>query len=235
MSMLDWAKREVEIACKKENPNRKEGEWDYGCACYESALKAFESLCGDGHSGFSIKMTQQILNRMIDGQPLTPIEDTDDIWNECSFGENGEKQYQCKRMSSLFKTVYPDGHVEYNDVDQFACIDINDPSCSYHSGLVGRVMKELFPITMPHMPGKPTKVYCEDLLTDPKNGDFDTVGIFYAVKEENGEVKRIEIGRYFRAPFEGEESETGWVEIDKEEYEKRAEMHHKRLKDLETN
>ena len=27
--MLDWAKREVEIACKKENPNRKEGEFDY--------------------------------------------------------------------------------------------------------------------------------------------------------------------------------------------------------------
>ena len=23
--MLDWAKREVEIACKKENPNRKDG------------------------------------------------------------------------------------------------------------------------------------------------------------------------------------------------------------------
>lgn len=22
-NMLDWAKREVEIACKKENPNRK--------------------------------------------------------------------------------------------------------------------------------------------------------------------------------------------------------------------
>lgn len=41
-NMLDWAKREVEIACKKENPNRKEGEFDYGCACYESAIKAFE-------------------------------------------------------------------------------------------------------------------------------------------------------------------------------------------------
>ena len=53
--MLDWARREVEIACEKENPNRKGDEFDYGCACYESALKAFESLCEDGHSGFSIK------------------------------------------------------------------------------------------------------------------------------------------------------------------------------------
>lgn len=43
-SMLDWAKREVKIACKKENPNRKEGEFDYGCACYESALKAYVTM-----------------------------------------------------------------------------------------------------------------------------------------------------------------------------------------------
>lgn len=235
MGMLDWAKREVEIACRKENPNRKKGEWDYGCACYESALKAFESLCGDGHSGFSIKMTQQILNRMIDGQPLTPIEDTDDIWEECSWCKNGEKQYQCKRMSSLFKTVYPDGHVEYNDIDRFACININNPSYSYYSGLVGRVMEEIFPITMPYIPGKPTKVYCEDLLTDPKNGDFDTVGIFYALMEENGEQKRVEINRFFREPFDGKESKNGWVEIDKEEYEKRAEMDKKRLEKLQTN
>ena len=42
--ILDWAKKEVEIACNKENPDRKENEFDYGCACYASALKAFESL-----------------------------------------------------------------------------------------------------------------------------------------------------------------------------------------------
>ncbi len=29
MNMKEWAKREVEIACKRENPNRKEGE-NYG-------------------------------------------------------------------------------------------------------------------------------------------------------------------------------------------------------------
>ena len=81
MSMKDWAEREVEIACRRENPDR--GEFDYGCACYESALKAYKSLVEDGHSGFSIVLTKHILNRLIDCKPLTPIEDTDDIWNEC--------------------------------------------------------------------------------------------------------------------------------------------------------
>ena len=48
MSMIDWAKREVEIACKHENPEFVvgSGEFDYGCSCYESALKAYESVCG---------------------------------------------------------------------------------------------------------------------------------------------------------------------------------------------
>lgn len=219
MSMLDWARQEVEIACRKENPDKKEGEFDYGCACYESALKAFESLCGDGHSGFSIKMTQSILNRLIDGQPLTPIEDTDDIWNECTRPKDNPKVYQCKRMSSLFKDVYDDGTIIYNDVERSYCVDINNPRNTYGSGLGSRIIDEMFPIVMPYMPGKPIKVYCEDFLTDKKNGDFDTVGVFYAIKTENGQQEKIEIDRFFREP-EGDE-EQNWIEISKEEYEER--------------
>ena len=45
MSMIEWAENEVKIACAKEAPDRKDGEFDYGCCCYESALKAFKSLC----------------------------------------------------------------------------------------------------------------------------------------------------------------------------------------------
>lgn len=220
MNMLDWARQEVEIACRKENPDKKEGEFDYGCACYESALKAFESLCGDGHSGFSIKMTQSILNRLIDGQPLTPIEDTDDIWDDSSWSDSdGSKVYQCKRMFSLFKHVYPDGTVKYTDNNKSYCVDINNQRSTYGSGLGSLVIDEMFPITMPYMPSKPIKVYCEDFLTDKKNGDFDTVGVFYAIKTENGQQEKIEIDRFFREP-EGDE-ERNWIEISKEEYEER--------------
>lgn len=77
MNMTTWAEREVELACKKENPERKEGEFDYGCACYESALKAFKSLMEDGHSGSSIHLTKEILVRLIEGKVLTPIEEGD--------------------------------------------------------------------------------------------------------------------------------------------------------------
>ena len=120
MSMLDWAKKEVEMACQRENPNRKEGEFDYGCACYESALKAYKSLCEDGHSGLSIKMTQNILMRLLNGQSLTPIKDTDDIWNY-SYEDDDEKVYRCKRMTSLFKNVYRDGTIKYTDNNYLYC------------------------------------------------------------------------------------------------------------------
>lgn len=101
-NMLDWAKREVEIACKKENPNRKESEFNYECACYESALKAFE----------------------------------------------------------------------------------------------GRIIDEMFPITMPYMPGRTNQGWLRGFLNRQKNGALDTVSIYYALKEENGEQKRIEINRF---------------------------------------
>ena len=220
-NMLDWAKREVEIACKKENPNRKEDEFDYGCACYESALKAFESLCDDGHSGFSIKMAQTILNRLLDGKPLTPIEDTDDIWNECVRPKGSPKTYQCKRMSSLFKKIYADGTVKYNDVDSSYCVDIHNPDITYSSGLVRRIIDKMFPITMPYMPGKSIKVYCEDFLTDKKNGDFDTVGVFYALATTDGKQQKIDINRFFREP-KGDKKGS-WIEISKEEYHERKE------------
>lgn len=217
--MKDWAKREVEIACARERKNStEEGICEYVCNCYESALKAFRSLAEDGHSGYSIELTKQILIRLIDGKPLTPIEDTDDDWYDisdiiCLRGEVAE--YQCKRMSSLFKIIYADGTVKYSDNKSNYCIDINNSNNTYHSSLVREIIEEMFPITMPYYPGEPIKVYCEDFLSDWNNGDFDTVGILYAIKPDG---ERVNIYRYFK------ESDNSWDEITEGEYEDRKRM-----------
>ena len=221
MSMMEWAKREVEIAYKRERGDKPESEWDYGCACYNSALKAFESLCGDGHSGFSIGITKGILNRLIEGKPLTPIEDTEDVWNVCSRGENGGvATYQCKRMSSLFKDVYPDGTVKYHDNDRYYCIKWDDPNLCWHNGFIGKIYSEMFPLTMPYMPSnKADVIVCDELLTDRKNGDFDTLAVLY-IQRSHGE--KVEVNRYFK------EGEKSFIEISPEEYEERKKMHEKR-------
>ena len=212
MNMKEWAEREIRIACKKERGNKPEGEWDYVVACYESAYKVFQSLLEDGHSGMSIVITKNILNRLIDGKPLTPIEDDPDIWKHVNT-TNEFESYQCKRMSSLFKDVDSDGTVRYSDVGRYNCVDINEPDITYTDTLVAEIIDEMFPITMPYMPPTyPIKVYTEDFLTDPANGDYDTKGVFY-ILHPNGE--RTEINRFFK------EGEGDWIEISKDEYDKR--------------
>lgn len=194
MSMMELAKREVEIASKRERGDKPESEWDYGCACYDSALKAFESLCGDGHSGFSIGITKGILNRLIEGKPLTPIEDTED--------------------------VYPDGTVKYHDTDRYYCIKWDDPNLCWHNGFIGKIYSEMFPLTMPYMPSnKADVIVCDELLTDRKNGDFDTLAVLY-IQRSHGE--KVEVNRYFK------EGEKSFIEISPEEYEERKKMHEKR-------
>lgn len=223
-NMQLWAEREIEIACKPENPDRKTGEWDYGCACYESALKALNSLLEDEHSGFSIHMTKHILNRLIDCKPLTPIEDTEDDWTPAFKRKNVGWVKQHKRMSSLFKTVNSDGSTSYSDIDRVCGINVDSPDVSYHSGLVSNLIDEMYPITMPYFPeSKPFMVHCEEFLTEPKNGDYDTVGILYVIKP-NGD--RVEINRFFK------EGEDNFVEIASCEYEMRQKMHEERLENL---
>lgn len=169
------------------------------------------------------KTIENILNRLIEGKTLTPIEDTDDIWDKCTYRKEFDL-YQCKRMSSLFKDIYPDGNVKYHDNNRVCCINVDNPNVSYHSGLVSNLINEMYPITMPYFPeSKPFMVHCEEFLTDPKNGDFNTVGILYVIKP-NGD--RVEINRFFK------EGEDDFVEIASCEYEMRRKMHEERLENL---
>lgn len=215
MNMTEWAKNEIEIACKKERGNKASNEWDYGCACYESAYKAFLSLMGNKHNKFSIGVTKSILNRLIDGKPLSPIEDTPDNWDDALCKFDNCTTYQCKRMSSLFKDVYKDGTVKYHDVNRFYFSDRG-----YHNiydwcnEFISQLLDVLFPITMPYYPAsKPWYVYATEGLSDPKNGDFDTIGIWYILKPDG---ERVEINRFFK------EGEDDWIEICQQEYDNRV-------------
>lgn len=219
-NMLDWAKHEVELAIAREKEEDTEDEgFGYAKACYESALKAFSSLCKDGHSGMSISFTKGILNRLLLHKPLTPIEDNPDEWVESWKSDDGIAHYQNVRLSSLFKDVYPDGTVEYCDLNAFECMD-EDSKIPYHGGGAYEVFKNYFDITFPYTP--PVKKYClttREYLTDRKNGDFDTK-LYNKIIYPDGTEHYI--CRYFK------ESENGWQEIEFEEFLKRIDMHIKR-------
>ena len=219
MRMKDWAKKEVEIASAKERVNAPADEFDYGCACYDSALKAFNSLCEDyNHSGASIRFTKFILDRLIDGKPLTPIEDVPEVWNDIADISGGGIRYQCNRMPSLFKNVFPDGHIEYNDVDRCYCQNKDNPDDTYSMGMVNRFIQKMFPITMPYMPeSKPIKVICSYCPPDYINGGPNTsTAIWYCIKPDG---KIVEINKFFELE---DKDNSDWKEISKEEFEKRV-------------
>lgn len=216
MSMTEWAENEIKIACKKENPDWNGEDFDYGCSCYQSALKAYRSLMKDGHSGASFAITRNILERLLNERPLTPIEDTEDGWNEIKdfSDKSDEAVYQCNRLSSLFKTVHKDGSVSYSDNSRYVGID--EKGYGYSNGLVSRIVDEMFPITMPYYPEKDRyKVYTESFIAkefEGDNGDFNTEAILYCITPNE---KRVAINRYY------EEKNGNMVEITKEEYTER--------------
>lgn len=228
MDILDWAKKEVEIAIAREKAGaEKEGNYeflDYSIACYQSALKAFKSLCEDEHSGMSISITKHLLNWLIDGKPLTPIEDTDDIWRFSSVSrdeDQGHHTYQCTRMSSLFKDVYPNGRVTYHDVNRvkMSIINSSNPEIYWHSGLTSRLIDKMYPITMPYCPeNKPYIVKCSEGLFDPENGgDFDTIAVWSVTLPDGSEEL---IHKFYKEP-EFPMINVPWEEIDEEEFRER--------------
>lgn len=214
--MFSWAQKEVELAIASEKKSAEgTNDWQYGVGCYESAMKAYEALLEDNHSGMSIQITKSILNRLIDGKCLTPIEDTDDVWNDITDhgGETKDvKEYQCRRMSSLFKKVDKDGKVIYTDINRVSCIDISNPGIAYHNGFATRLVEKIFPIEMPYLaPMRPYKVFTEQLLFGDK-GDFDTIAYLYILLPDG---QKIDLNRYFK------EENGRLVPMEKEEWDAR--------------
>ena len=117
-------------------------------------------------------------------------------------------------MSALFKYVYNDGtipFVKYSDIGRVCCVDednLNGPS--WYNGFVCEIIDELYPIKMPYSPSKNSiVVHCREGLSDPKNGDYDSLGILYAIEPDGS---RNEINRFFK------EHNNEWTEIDKTEF-----------------
>ena len=226
MKMENWAENEVKIFCGKNKKQSDDDSFDYTSACAESALKAYKSLCDDGHSGCSWNITKNLLLRLMNNQPLTPITDEDffiedensvpSLWTSEALKKHGWKSHiQCPRMSSLFRIEYEDGRIKYNDINRVVFIEIDNPNSWYHTN--HDFLDEMFPITMPYVPSvNKFKIYTKTFKYDinNKHSDFDTRGILYMItpdgdkikvnrfyKEVDGEFKRISKAEFLIRQF----------------------------------
>lgn len=206
MAVIEWAEREVALA--KENAGK------YYSLCCDSALRALKCVADDGHSGFSMYTTMQILNQLAEWKPLTKITGSDDEWSKCEYVtyESSIDEYQNNRYNALFKNVYPDGHVEYFDTERVKIHELITDTF-WQNGFMSRLVNEMFPITFPYFP--PRTPYCvnvKEYLSDHKNGDYDTV---HVVSVTTPEGETVSVNRYFK------DSESGFDEIVEEEFKSR--------------
>ena len=232
MSIYNWAEQECRLACKRENPNFDfdSNDFDYGCSCYKSALKAYKSLIDDNHSGASFSFTRDILERLMRHEPLTPITDDDFkggtlIYSDEDLASMGLKsEIQCTRMSSLFRKETLDGKITYSDVDRAYCVNVENPSDTFSCGMETNIIDEMFPIQMPYLPKRGRyELYVQTFLTDKKNGDFDTRSVLYLITPDG---KKIYINRFYT------EKNGKMVEISKEEYDKLLEKRLYKISDI---
>jgi len=151
MTVYELAELKIKEACKRENPDWDGKSFDYGCSIYQSALKAFKSVCDDGHSGMSYRFTKQILKRLLDELPLKVITDEDFEVSDTQLNDESTT-YSCKYSFSIFKTVdKKTGKVEYDDIHRVTCKDVKNGG-HWNVGAINRWINKQYPITMPYYP-----------------------------------------------------------------------------------
>jgi hypothetical protein len=208
MSLVNWAENEIRL--KKEFEGKEAGGWtSYVNGCLDSALKAYKSLCEDGHSGMSFSITRQILEYLMHDIPLTPIEDVPESWGESyGFGDSDKrKHFQCIRRSSLFKEIDPDGKISYHDNDNTVLdlVKLNDGHVSaLGSSRTDKVLKKYCPealeIKFPYCPPRyPWRVRMSEELNDNGNDrDFNYLSYIICPNFE-----RIHVDKYVYFDSEG--------------------------------
>ena len=212
--VLEWADKELELALADLDKEEDEAVKLMSKSCFESAMRCYRTLIADNHSGTSMGITKHIINRLISVKPLTPIEDTEDVWTPVHDAEKDNKKYQSTRLPSLFKIVDKDGNVTYNDNNRVVCRNFLNGDRFYY-GFVSNLIDKLVPITMPYNPSdKAITVYVKDFTL----GDYHYLGIYNAILPGKGQ---IDINKFTKI----NEKANIAAEMEQGEFEKLIEDH----------
>ena len=148
----------------------------------------------------------KLLNRLIKGQPLSPITEDDfkaelhrplDDWEIDWLKRTHLKSHtQCPRMSSLFREEDLCGNVTYSDNNRAVYMD--QRGHAWGQWEITRIVDRMFPITLPYYPAdKPFVVHGRDYYMD---GDADkseehrgTVNVMYYDYLIAPDGKRVEL------------------------------------------
>lgn len=98
MSLVEFAENELNLLLKTCTDDEA---LNMQKVINNDILDIIKLFSGQGHSGFSAQYSLNILKRLMDYKPLSPITDSADEWTELNY--DSDLAYQCKRCPSLFK------------------------------------------------------------------------------------------------------------------------------------
>lgn len=229
-STTERVRKEVEYAIKCEREDADDIHdydfLDYVIECYRSALRAYETMAADGHSGMSWGLTRNIFNRLAEGKPLKKLnsyQECPEEWKERSnwtfvdgvvFGNT--------RYPSLTYRVSLRDEAIYRDIDRWVFEEIDNPGTTWNIGFLANYLDEKFPIKFPYNPTT-IHVRIEELLTDPAHGDYDAQRIVDFVDPETGKMIKVD------ACFALSDEEDKMVEVSKKKWYALRKKHAERL------
>lgn len=95
---------------QKNNPN----SW-----MYDQVMEALAVFSSHGNSGFSASFEINLIQKLCNFEPITPLTLKDDEFYMIYKDDKGRLNYQNKRKSSIFKCVDENGNVIIHDIDAF--------------------------------------------------------------------------------------------------------------------
>lgn len=224
--MTKRVRKEVEYAIECErNSAVEENDYsflDYVVECYRSALRAYETMAADGHSGMSWGLMRQIFNRLAEGKPLKNLNSYDEHpeeWASSNIIPDSFGMLYNNRYPSLCCRVTENGNV-YSDCDRWVFEAPDHPNIPWHNGFLSTYLDEKFPIQFPYCPVT-IHVRVEEILTDPAHGDYDAQHIIDFADPETG--RKVCVNAYF------EEVDGKWQEIGKKKWYALRKKHGERL------
>lgn len=226
--MTKRVREEVEYAieCERKGAIEENDDTflDYVIEGYRSALRAYETMAADGHSGISWGLARQIFARLAEGKPLKNLnsyEDRPEEWGERSHWTVGDCAVLSNiRYPALSYRVNASGKAIYHYTDRWVFEAPDYPNIPWHNGFLANYLDEKFPIQFPYNPIT-IHVRVEEILTDPAHGDFDAMRVIDFADPETG--RKVSIDVCF------EEVDGKWQEIGKKKWYVLRKKHGERL------
>ena len=161
LTKSEWAVREIGRAFEAGADEYCSREGQAALWAVRRFLRHFQEENGLESGQEAMIQLGEIVGKLIEGLPLTPITDAPEEWRHFFDDDDEDGRtfgcYQSIRYPSLFQYRYEDGEVVYSDVDRLVVRDVDEfgtPVNSYADGEVTDTLDGIEPITMPYTPEK---------------------------------------------------------------------------------